>query len=339
MKTNEEKIVAIDDFFQLAKEEGGIYEIETPQGWVEIGDLIKKSNKECFTIRTKEGKVLSGSSDHYVETTNGWIKLEDVNVNNCFVYTKNGEEEVVALESIGIHSTYDFEVLNDEHKYYANDIVSHNTGKTTLGNIICNNIPDYTVIWITPEILSENSYRAMSSIKFLYKLADFLSPCVIILEDLDLFSVDRENGGDVITLGALMNVLDGVNSIKNAVTIGTTNRISIIEKALRNRPGRFDRVVEIPALTNVLRKKMFKDRLIEWKMSRGLLEHIVSQTDNWTGAEIQEFINSLNLKFICSNRKKKNLDEALVTEIIETMKKFGVGEQSGASFGFGKVSS
>ena len=40
--------------------------------------------------------------------------------------------------------------------------------------------PDNTVIWITPEILSENNYKAMSSIKALYRLADFLSPCVII---------------------------------------------------------------------------------------------------------------------------------------------------------------
>ncbi len=68
-------------------------------------------------------------------------------------------------------------------------------GKTTIGNIICNMVPNNTVIWITPEILSENNYKAMSSIKALYKLADFLSPCIILLEDLDLFSQDREMGG------------------------------------------------------------------------------------------------------------------------------------------------
>jgi len=209
------------------------------------------------------------------------------------------------------------------------------TGKTTIGNIICNLVPDYTVIWITPEILAENNYKAITSIKALYKLADFLSPCIIILEDLDLFSQDREKGGDVISLGALMNILDGVNSIKNSVTIGTTNRLRIIESALKNRPGRFDRVVEVPALCEELRQRMFKDRLKQWKTNKKTLDHIVSKTDGWTGAEAQEFINSLNLKHISSRRKVKRIDIKWADEIIETMEKFGVGETSSA-FGFGK---
>jgi hypothetical protein len=334
MKINEEQMISIDDFFTLADEEGGIYEIETPQGWVEIGSLVKKINKECFTIRTKEGKSLSGSSDHYIETDDGWVKLEDVDGQNCQVNTKNGKEEIISLESIGVRDTFDLEVLNNEHKYYANDIVSHNTGKTTIGNIICNMIPDHTVIWITPEIISENNYKEFNSIKSLYKLAEFLSPCVVILEDLDLFSHDRDRGGDLLSLGALMNVLDGVNSIKNAVTVGTTNRLKSIESALKNRPGRFDRVIEIPPLPDKLREKMFKQRLKKWALEKGTVGYIVSKTEDWTGAECQEFINSLNLKHISSRRKKKRLDKKWVDEIIETMEKFGIGEKS-SSFGFG----
>jgi hypothetical protein len=212
---------------------------------------------------------------------------------------------------------------------------SPGTGKTTIGNIICNMVPDHTVIWITPEILAENNYRAISSIKALYKLAEFLSPCIIILEDLDLFSQDRDRGGDVLGLGALMNILDGVNTVENAVTIGTTNRLNAIEKALRNRPGRFDRVIEIPALSEKLRKRMFTDRFKEWKVEKGVLDYVVENTDGWTGAEIQEFINSLSLKQISSKRKTKKIDLKWAEEIIGTMQEFGIGEISSA-FGFSK---
>jgi hypothetical protein len=59
----EEKVIAIDDFFKLADEEGGVYEIETPQGWVEIGSLVKKIDKECFTIRTKTGHLQVGVNE------------------------------------------------------------------------------------------------------------------------------------------------------------------------------------------------------------------------------------------------------------------------------------
>jgi len=335
MKVNEEKIMAISDFFDLSENEGGIYEIETPQGWVEMGDLVKKSNKECYTLLTDNYNELRGSNDHYVETKRGWVKLEDIDVQNDIVYTDEGEEAIMSLESIGIHDTFDLEVLSDEHKYYANGIVSHNTGKTSIGNIICNVLFNYTVIWITPEILSENNYKSISSIKALYKLAEFLSPCVIILEDLDLFSQDRERGGDIISLGALMNILDGVNTIRNAVTLATTNRLKTIEKALRNRPGRFDRIVEIPPLSDKLREKMFKQRLKEWKTQNGVLKYIISQTPNWTGAEVQEFINTLSLKHISSKRKNKQINQKWAEEIIQTMRHFGVGEAS-AGFGFKK---
>ncbi len=343
MKINEEKVISIGDFFELSKKEGGTYEIETPQGWVEIGDLVKKPNKECYALLTNDYKEIRGSNDHYVETKRGWVKLEDIDVQNDIVFTYDGEDEIISLESIGVHNTYDLEVLSDEHKYYANGIVSHNTGKTTIGNIICNKVYDTTVIWITPEILSENNYKALSSIKALYKLADFLSPCIIILEDLDLFSQDRDRGGDAMSLGALMNILDGVNSVGDAVTIGTTNRLETIERALRNGPGRFDRIIEIPALTDNLRCKMFKERLKEWSIKKEVLTNLISQTQEWTGAEVQEFVNSLNLKLISINKNKKNPRKKVLTiewvkEIIETMSKFGIGEVS-SGFGFNKIKS
>ena len=335
MKVNEEKVIEIGDFFDIAENDGGIYEIETPQGWVEIGDLVKKSNKECYALLTDDYKEVRGSNDHYVETKRGWVKLEDIDVQNDMVFTEDGEEEVLSLESIGVNDTFDLEVLNDEHKYYANGIVSHNTGKTTIGNIICNTVPDCTVIWITPEILAENNYKAVTSIKALYKLADFLSPCIILLEDLDLFSQDRDRGGDMLSLGALMNILDGVNAVDNSVTIGTTNRLESIESALRNRPGRFDRIVKIDALSDELRKKMFAERLQKWKMEEDTLDYIVGQTDEWTGAEVQEFINGLNLKYISSKKKTKTITTEWATEILKMMNKFGIGEKS-SRLGFGK---
>lgn len=335
MEINEERIVDINDFFDIAENEGGIYEVETPQGWVEIGSLVKKYNKECFLIRTKNGLELGGSGDHYVETDNGWENLKELDVNSCYVNTKNGKEEVVAKEYLGIRDTFDIEVKNDDHKYYSNDIVSHNTGKTTIAFIACKYCPNNTVLWITPETLVENSNRAKSSIKTLYRLADYVSPCIVILEDLDLIGQDRDSGGDTMLLGALMNILDGVNSIDDSVTIATTNRLSSLEKALRNRPGRFDRVIEVPSMETDLRKKMLTSRLDDWKKEDGIVDYLVDKTEGWTPAEIQEFINSSHLKFIGSKKKIKHMNQEWAESIIETMQKFGVGS-SVSSFGFNK---
>jgi len=252
---------------------------------------------------------------------------------NSYVKTKNGEEEVVAKEFLPVQDTFDLEVKNNEHKYYANGIVSHNTGKTSIGHILCNEAKNHTIIWITPEMIT----RFMNSIKEFYQLADFVSPCIVMLEDLDLFGVDRDMGGDIHRLGTLMNILDGVNSITNSITIATTNRLESIEKALRNRPGRFDRIIEIPHLDEELRKKMFTDRLKIWKIEETLIDYIVDKTDKWTGAQVQEFVNTINLNFITQGEGDGEITQEIVDKILETMYEFGVGEHSKA-FGFRSVS-
>jgi len=304
----------------------------------------------CYSNDTNKSKNLVNELEKYSKENNclRGAKLRDVNMISASF------SEVIIDEKYtwknyyypkSIEELFDLEVLgfiDNVEKYNAcginkRGIILHGKpggGKTTIGRIICNLVPNHTVIWITPEILSENNYKAISSIKALYKLADFLSPCIILLEDLDLFSQDRERGGDILSLGALMNVLDGVNSIDGSVTIGTTNRIESIETALRNRPGRFDRIIEIPAMTDDLRDKMFRERLSDWKVTKNVWGYLVGHTKDWTGAEVQELVNSLNLKHISSKRKKKHMDEKWAEEIIETMNQYGVGEAS-SDFGFG----
>ena len=82
---------------------------------------------------------------------------------------------------------------------------------------------------------------------------------------------------------------------------------------------------------------MFKERLTHWKVSKETITYIGDQTDEWTGAEVQEFINSLNLKHISSKRKNKRMDQEWAEEIIGTLSNFGVGEAS-SGFGFSKKS-
>lgn len=208
------------------------------------------------------------------------------------------------------------------------------TGKTTLGNIICNECPDSTVILITPELIAENN-NGKQSIKLLYMLADFVSPAVIFLEDLDLFAEDRDGTQGDVALGGLMNILDGVNQVKNAVTVATTNRLELIEKALSNRPGRFDRVVEIPVMPSNLRQKMFTDRLSGCKVDKDVVQQIVKLSDGWTGAECQEFINSMNLYFINKDQdEKRHVTVEVVNEVAKIIRSLSTTRKPKKSAGF-----
>jgi ATP-dependent Clp protease ATP-binding subunit ClpC len=137
--------IKIKDFFDLVESEGGSYKIKTPSGYKLIGNLYKKSNKECIKITLSNGLELSGSVDHLVEVSKTtlnptvvfenealWISLGNITEGE-FIYTENNElVEVVKYEEIGVHNTYDLEVLDTERKYISNGIVSHNCGKTAI---------------------------------------------------------------------------------------------------------------------------------------------------------------------------------------------------------------
>ena len=120
----------IADFFEMVRKEGGHYEVNTPQGWQGLGDLYIKRAKKCFLLRLESGKTLGCSSDHLVMTDSGWLQIDKINVQKNKVETVDGSENIVAIESLGVMDTYDWEVKSAEHAYYSNGVVSHNTGKT-----------------------------------------------------------------------------------------------------------------------------------------------------------------------------------------------------------------
>lgn len=61
-----------------------------------------------------------------------------------------------------------------------------------------------------------------------------LSPCVIVLEDLDALINDRNRS-------FFLNQLDGLQGNDGLLVIGTTNHFERLDPGLSTRPSRFDR--------------------------------------------------------------------------------------------------
>jgi len=137
--------ITIKDFFNVVENDGGTYKIKTPSGFKVIGDLFKKQNKTCIKIKLENGYELSGSEDHLVEVSknslnptviyeNGsyWVSLSNITDGELVWCDDNNLYSVIKYEEIGIHDTYDLEVLDTERKYISNGISSHNCGKTAI---------------------------------------------------------------------------------------------------------------------------------------------------------------------------------------------------------------
>src|SRR5690606_13909061 len=122
-----EKEMTIKQFFDLCKQ-GGRYQIDTPDGWQDINFLVKKKNKKCVRIKTKN-KQLCCAEDHLVETITGWKKSKDLKTNEDIILTKDGNEILKTIKDIGVKRTYDLQVNSQQNRYYSNGISSHNCGK------------------------------------------------------------------------------------------------------------------------------------------------------------------------------------------------------------------
>jgi len=174
------------------------------------------------------------------------------------------------------------------------------TGKTLIGKVICNTAP-CTFIWVTPAYLGNSA-----SVKFVCNLARELSPAVLFLEDIDLYGEDRRMNSNANLLGELMNQLDGLIENHYVIVIATTNKVDEIESALRNRPGRFDRILDVPPPDYEGRVKMLELYTKNFKLKGVEIESIAKKIDKYTGAHVRELVTTAVMAAI----DEKSLDEA-----------------------------
>jgi len=160
------------------------------------------------------------------------------------------------------------------------------TGKTLVAKALCNQI-DSTFIWVTADdiIYPED-------VSFIYNMARELSPTIILFEDIDYIGKKRagDSGSyDKIT-GELLNQMDGVESNEGIITLASSNYPKTLDKALRNRPGRFDIRVRFELPDEDLRKKMLEKFLFKTNAEELNMDNLVKKTSGYTGAYIKELV-------------------------------------------------
>jgi hypothetical protein len=295
MEINEEKEVTMEEFFQLCENDEGRYQIDTPNGWQNIGDIIKKKNKECYNLITKNGLELGCSNDHYVMTNNGWKKAEDINVEKDTIKTVSGYQDIVAKEYIGIEDTFDLEVLSEEHSYYSNEMVSHNTGKSLVAKAISSL---YTMPLLRLDfgrLFGSLVGDSEKNIKDVIKTAENIAPCLLWIDEIEkgisgTGSSNMTDGGT--TSRVVSTFLTWMQEKEKPVfLVCTANNQNLIPPEFM-RAGRFDEIffIDLPNIQE--RKEVYSVLLKKYKRNPELfdLEKLAEVTTNYSGAEIEKSI-------------------------------------------------
>lgn len=167
------------------------------------------------------------------------------------------------------------------------------TGKTIICKALMAEADKITCIMTNAYGLVEEDY-----ITELYELACDLSPCIVFIEDIDLIGQNREefNYRSGPALLALLAVLDGVEEKEGIVTVATTNNLETLDKAIRQRPSRFDRVIELALPSLEEREELISLLCQKIPVDNSTQDCIAHKAEQCTPAQLQEIIFSLAIQ-------------------------------------------
>jgi cell division protease FtsH len=163
------------------------------------------------------------------------------------------------------------------------------TGKTTVFKALMSEAENITCITTGAFGLPHDGY-----ISDIFSIAQDLSPSMVFIEDIDFIGQERsEYYRGSASLIALLSEMDGISEKTAIVTIATSNSFETLDKALKERPSRFDRVFRIGLPTYSQRVEMVEMMSVNIPLSMDLKGYIARETNGCTPAQLQEVLHGM----------------------------------------------
>ncbi len=176
------------------------------------------------------------------------------------------------------------------------------TGKTLLAKAVATESEANFVSVRGPELLSKWVGESERGIREIFRRARQASPCVIFFDEIDSIAPVRGAGGETAVtervVSQLLTELDGMENMHGVVVLAATNRADMIDTALL-RPGRFDKIIQIPMPDKESRKKILEINVKEIPADVDPqspdcvnIEKISEMTDGMSGADVAAISNT-----------------------------------------------
>jgi len=182
------------------------------------------------------------------------------------------------------------------------------TGKTLLAKAVAHQTHATFIRFVGSELVQKYIGEGARLVRELFDLARLKAPSIVFIDELDSIGakrLDLATSGDrevQRTLMQLLAELDGFNPLGDVKIIGATNRPDILDEALL-RPGRFDRIIDIPIPSIEGRTEIFKIHIRTMNIDDTVdITELSQKTENTTGAEIKAICTEAGMFTIRDNR-------------------------------------
>jgi proteasome regulatory subunit len=169
---------------------------------------------------------------------------------------------------------------------------SPGTGKTLIAKAVAHEAKATFIRMSGSELVHKFIGEGAGLVRELFMLARERAPAIVFIDEIDAVGSTRTNDGTSgsaevqRTMMQLLAEMDGFDNRGDVRIMAATNRVDMLDRALL-RPGRFDRIIEIPLPDATGRLEILKIHSRKMQLVGVDLNEITAMTENATGAELQ----------------------------------------------------
>jgi transitional endoplasmic reticulum ATPase len=214
-------------------------------------------------------------------------------------------------------------------------------GKTMLARAISTESEANFISIKGPEIFSKWVGESEKAIREVFRKGRTAAPSIIFFDELDSVIPRRgmgyaDSGASERVISQLLAEMDGIEALQNVVVIAATNRPDILDPAAL-RPGRFDRLIYVPAPDERTRLQVLKIHTKGMPLEKDVnLEELARKTMGYSGADLQAICREAGMIALRHDIEAKGISLKDFEDAIEKVKPSLSADMENAYLGFAK---
>ncbi|WP_459190991.1 proteasome-activating nucleotidase Pan1 [Halosimplex sp. J119] len=191
------------------------------------------------------------------------------------------------------------------------------TGKTMLAKAVANQTDATFIKMAGSELVHKFIGEGAKLVRDLFELARQHEPSVLFIDEIDAIAAkrtDSKTSGDAEvqrTMMQLLSEMDGFEDRGEIRIIAATNRFDMLDRAIL-RPGRFDRLIEVPKPDIEGREQIFKIHTRNMNLDEELdFEQLADMTGEASGADVKAVCTEAGMFAIRDDRTEVRMQDFL----------------------------
>ncbi len=189
------------------------------------------------------------------------------------------------------------------------------TGKTMLAKAVANQTDATFIKMAGSELVQKFIGEGARLVRDLFELASEHEPAVIFIDEIDAVAskrTDSKTSGDAEvqrTMMQLLSEMDGFEDRGEIRIIAATNRFDMLDRAIL-RPGRFDRLIEVPNPDLEGRERILEIHTREMNLADDVdFDQLARDVDGFSGAEIESLTTEAGMFAIRDGRTEVAMED------------------------------